>query len=505
MKEDAPQQAHVTPSAQGVPVAAGCQAGNSHSPHVLPLQPTKGIRSTAERAAAAGPPTASREHDAASSVRSPNAAAQDAMPSTSHLVAASRAAEAARNGSSEQTGEPSKSSTVVCGAGATSADAARRSPLVEKSGDTGANRAGAAEYLYLQVAAQQQLKCTLIDRTDSRPPGEFIRRHGFTRPFQIYQVVSWVLFGLEIVMFYLVVIPAVSVPLKSVFGALFGLTAVTLFVLAYRCTSTDPIDPIAFLSGPWVAPVEGEAQEERRERIETEPAEATRSCNVCGGVQERSKHCRSCNKCVDVFDHHCIWINNCVGKANYRVFVCMLISAGVLVVMLMALCLYQIIAEAVIGASAPHWRQTYQWFNPAAFYVISTIPIAVNVPIFGLVVQLLLLHFYLIYHHMTTFDYITMRVEEEVENKRPGVRYRACTEWIVIDKKRLRRAKRRASNTGHVSDVSQCAPVSGPSPTVELQASKAVPEKDVYPNQVAAEGKPRRATPEEADALIAKV
>lgn len=48
------------------------------------------------------------------------------------------------------------------------------------------------------------------------------------------------------------------------------------------------------------------------------------------------------------------------------------------------------------------------------FYIISAIPILVNVPILGLVVQLLLLHIYLIYHHMTTFDYITMRVEEEV-------------------------------------------------------------------------------------------
>lgn len=58
--------------------------------------------------------------------------------------------------------------------------------------------------------------------------------------------------------------------------------------------------------------------------------------------------------------------------------------------------------------------KAYHWFNSAAFYVISAIPILVNAPILGLVLQLLLLHLYLIRHKITTFDYITMRVQEEV-------------------------------------------------------------------------------------------
>lgn len=39
----------------------------------------------------------------------------------------------------------------------------------------------------------------------------------------------------------------------------------------------------------------------------------------------RSRHCQNCNKCVEKFDHHCPWINNCIGGRNLGIFYCFLI------------------------------------------------------------------------------------------------------------------------------------------------------------------------------------
>ncbi|KAK3659719.1 palmitoyltransferase swf1 [Elasticomyces elasticus] len=58
------------------------------------------------------------------------------------------------------------------------------------------------------------------------------------------------------------------------------------------------------------------------------PGTACRTCNL--PKPARSKHCSLCQKCVAKSDHHCPWINNCLGRGNYRYFLFLLLSLGVL-------------------------------------------------------------------------------------------------------------------------------------------------------------------------------
>ena len=76
-------------------------------------------------------------------------------------------------------------------------------------------------------------------------------------------------------------------------------------------------------------------------------------CVYCENLRpENADHCNYCNRCVQKFDHHCLFVDNCLGYKNHKYFLLFLLSLSFFIVSLVTYCAVSIVAFAVYFPSS---------------------------------------------------------------------------------------------------------------------------------------------------------
>jgi len=69
-------------------------------------------------------------------------------------------------------------------------------------------------------------------------------------------------------------------------------------------------------------------------------------CPECKIIQSsRAKHCYYCRECIERYDHHCEWVNNCIGIRNHWMFFFFVLFIFINLTIVITLAFYQLFVE----------------------------------------------------------------------------------------------------------------------------------------------------------------
>lgn len=295
------------------------------------------------------------------------------------------------------------------------------------------------------------------------------RINGLRLPLHPQQVVGWIaIFGIAVGTFT-VVIPYLEPSYRSLAFGLIGGTFSLHVVSHLVALLLDPADVrVRERSTNKIVPEFDRAK--HRHVIENG------RCHLCNisTTNKRTKHCSICNKCITQFDHHCKWLNNCVGGRNYVAFIVCVVSAvisalGVIGISATEIFVFGSLNNTNMDNGTLPITQTP---GTGSLVVISLVGILSAIAAV-LLIHLCFFHGYIAYLGLTTYEYVRNKRERKMAKA-------ARAEGVTEESKN-------AGNANTVSVHSTCSSflcnADGKNPSNNLQRLRYNQSENDYPDQ----------------------
>lgn len=243
------------------------------------------------------------------------------------------------------------------------------------------------------------------------------RVHGLQTPLHPQQVIAWILLLYFTVFSFFAIIPAFREDVHIAFYILHILIYSSHLIMHFVSMMLDPADYN-------LRAKEGNKKKTVPEFDRQQHAHVIENgrCHLCNITisSQRTKHCSTCNKCVDVFDHHCKWLNQCIGKRNYKWFMGSVVTAIIMSLLFVGLSITIICACSITSGGyllrswqnvnfdnvttidqanqsnhTQHFELFYQAVPQEAFITIVVISTTIAAIASGLLLHLFAFHVYI--------------------------------------------------------------------------------------------------------------
>ena len=149
-------------------------------------------------------------------------------------------------------------------------------------------------------------------------------------------------------------------------------------------------------------------------------------CYSCGIFRPpRTSHCSRCDNCVERFDHHCIWLANCIGKRNYKYFYALLVCLNINTFLQLGFCIYALCLDIKKIKTKEHKGYTF-------IILIGCIILYYILFIAFYLGKFLIEYTFLLFKGMTYVEYSKNKLKVYPEGINPYNKYNFCSNKNIL-------------------------------------------------------------------------